>query len=130
MASIRRTTGERAFDTTRGTVGSPAPVILPDTGVLFARRAERLEGLAKVHPMADWWRFMARLAGAQHKAARILPDAPSVPLIEGDPPLSQATHQLERYWQDSLPVILDVAYNANLPDQARAAIRSLRARVD
>src|SRR5262249_35146951 len=31
---------------------------------------------------------------------------------------------------DGLHVILDVAYDATLPDQARAAIRSLRARLD
>ncbi|MBN9507813.1 MAG: formate dehydrogenase accessory protein FdhE, partial [Alphaproteobacteria bacterium] len=42
--------------------------MLPDPPHLFARRAARLDALAAEHPMADWLRFMATLARAQHAA--------------------------------------------------------------
>ena len=64
----------RIGDPTREGVGQPVPIILPDGPTLFARRAVRLDALAEGHPMADWLRFVARLARAQ-AAVRLRPTA-------------------------------------------------------
>lgn len=62
-----RTTG--LGDLPRERIGQPDPVILPDPLILFVRRAERLRVLAVAHPMADWLRFLALIADAQHRAS-------------------------------------------------------------
>jgi len=123
-----RIVGGRIGDPTREAVGQPVPVILPQPGILFARRAERLEGLVADHPMADWLRFMARLARAQHEAVAVLPMAEPVAVTEGEPPLAYDRHRRDPYWQTALAVVLRAADNAALPDQARGAIRALAAR--
>ena len=120
-----RLVGGRIGDPTRETVGQPVPVILPQPGTLFARRAERLERLAVDRPMADWLAFMARLARAQQKAIAALPMAEPVAVTEGEPPLAYDYHRRDAHWQSALAVVLRAADNAALTDQARAAIRAL-----
>jgi FdhE protein len=126
--SRTRIVGGRIGDPTRETVGQPVPVILPQPAILFARRAERLEALATDHPMADWLRFMARLARAQHAAVAVLPSVEPVAVTEGEPPLAYDSHRRDPQWQSALAVVLRDADHAALPDQARAAIRALRTR--
>ena len=61
----------------QGGVTAPDPLILPDPARRFAATSARLQTLSDGHPMADWLRFMAGLAQAQHDAvARLaaLPD--------------------------------------------------------
>jgi FdhE protein len=123
-----RIVGGRIGDPTRETVGQPVPVILPVPGVLFLRRAERLESLAADHPMADWLRFMARLAHAQHDAVATMPAAEPVAVMEGEPPLACDGHRRNPYWQTGLAAVLQAVDDVELPDQARAAIRALRRR--
>jgi FdhE protein len=123
-----RIVGGRIGDPTRETVGQPVPVILPEPGVLFLRRAGRLESLAAGHPMADWLRFMARLARGQHDAVEALPRTEPDAVIEGEPPLAFDRHRRDASWQMGLAVVLRAVDDAALPDQARAAIRALRAR--
>jgi len=53
-------------------VTAPESLVLPDPATRFARTAARLEALADGHPMAEWLRFMARLAEAQHVVATTL----------------------------------------------------------
>src|SRR5579859_4018836 len=55
-----------------GGVKAPDPLVLPDPATRFARSAARLEALSAGHPVADWLRFMAQLAEAQHVAATTL----------------------------------------------------------
>jgi FdhE protein len=124
-----RIVGGRIGDPTRETVGQPVPVILPAPGVLFLRRAERLESLAADHPMADWLRFMARLAHAQRDAVAALPAAEPVAVMEGEPPLAYDGHRRNQYWRIGLAAVLQAVDDAELPDQTRAAIRGLRVRV-
>src|SRR5258708_31098787 len=50
-------------------VKAPDALILPDPATRFARTAARLDFLSAGHPMAEWLRFMARLAAAQHAVA-------------------------------------------------------------
>ena len=123
----RRIVGGRIGDPTREMVGQPIPVILPDQAPLFARRADRLESLARQHPMADWLRFMARVARAQHDAVLALPPADAVDVIEGAPPLATDRHRLEPDWQAGLRLILDTLDDPALADRAREVLRTVRA---
>jgi FdhE protein len=123
----RRIVGGRIGDPTRETVGQPVPVILPDPTRLFARRADRLDSLARQHPMADWLCFMARVARAQHEAVLALPPAPSVDVIEGIPPLAGDAHWRTGHWQAGLRLMLDVVDDPALPDQARKVLQTVRA---
>lgn len=124
----RRIVGGRVGDPTRETVGQPVPIILPDLTGLFARRADRLDSLAVDHPMADWLRFMARVARAQHAAVLALPAADAVAVTEGEPPLTVDSHRRDTGWQAGLGVLLREVDHPVLPDQARAVMRLLRLR--
>jgi FdhE protein len=123
-----RIVGGRVGDPTREAVGQPVPVILPVPSVLFLRRVERLESLAADHPMADWLRFMARLAHAQHDAVEALPAAGLVAVTEGESPLGYDRHRRNASWQMGLAVVLRTVDHAALPDQARGAIRARHVR--
>jgi len=124
----RRIVGGRIGDPTRETVGQPIPIILPDPATLFLRRADRLESLAAGHPMADWLRFMARLARAQHAAVVALPAADPVPVTESEPPLAFDTHRRDARWLDGLDALLREMDHPTLPDQARMVTQGLRTR--
>ncbi len=121
-----RIVGGRIGDPTREIVGQPIPIILPDPAVLFLRRAERLDALATEHPMADWLRFMARLARAQHVATGALPAASRLTVTEGEPPLAFDQHIRNAGWRSGLAVVLREADHASLPEQARTAVHALQ----
>src|SRR5580704_19268420 len=59
-----------------GGVKAPEALTLPDPAKRFARSAARLEALSAGHSMAEWLRFMAQLAQAQHVAATTLTSLP------------------------------------------------------
>jgi FdhE protein len=109
-------------------IGQPVPVILPVPSVVFAGRAGRLDALADGHPMADWLRFMAHLARAQHAAVAELPPPDPLPAIEGEPPLAYASHDRAPYWRAALAAILRAMAAMQAPDQAHTAMRMLHSR--
>jgi FdhE protein len=125
---MARIVGGRIGDPTRETVGQPVPIILPDPSAVFSRRADRLESLAIGHPMTDWLRFMARLARAQHAAALALPAADAVVVTEGEPPLAFDSHGRDASWQAGLDVVLQAVDHPDLPEAARATLRTLQVR--
>jgi FdhE protein len=128
MQPERRIVGGRIGDPTRETVGQPIPVILPDPTRLFARRADRLESLAARHPMADWLRFMAQVARAQHEAILALPPADAVDVIEGTPPLAvDDGRRCNADWQSGLRIVLAALDHPALSDQARKVLRVVQA---
>ena len=112
---------------------SPDALILPDPATRFARTAARLDALSVGHPMAEWLRFMARLAGAQHAVA-----GTAAPFVEPDqkaveqavearmPPLAADGHGRDPSWRDGLVLLLDGADDRAMPAPARSAIASLR----
>lgn len=120
----------RIGDPTREGVGQPVPIILPNGPDLFAHRAARLDALADRHPMADWLRFMARLARAQ--AAICLPRAaPILAQVECDvaarlPPLAADSHAHGDAWRDGLASLLSGVTHDALPSAALAAIDRVR----
>ena len=116
-----------------GGVKAPEALILPDPATRFARSATRLEALSAGHPMAEWLRFMAQLARAQHVAAATLrPFAgPSRAAVEqavgaGMPPLAADGHQRDSAWRDGLVVLLDEFGSATDPDPSLAVMASIR----
>jgi FdhE protein len=123
----------------QGGVVAPEPLILPDPATRFAATAARLQALSDGHPMADWLRFMAGLAQAQHEAVATLaplpaPDAVLVAqAVAGRmPPLAADGHRRDPLWRESFIMLLDGAdsgpFGGAAPAEARAVMRSLRAR--
>ncbi|MDB5462420.1 MAG: formate dehydrogenase accessory protein FdhE, partial [Phenylobacterium sp.] len=123
----------------QGGVTAPDPLILPDPAARFAATAARLQALSDGHPMADWLRFMAGLAQAQHDAVATLgplagPDAALVrQAVEARmPPLAADGHRRHPLWRESFAVLLDSSdegpFGGTVPAEARAVMQSLRAR--
>jgi FdhE protein len=73
---------------------SPEPARLPGAARLFAARAARLRKLADGHMLADWLRFVALLADAQHAA------------INRPAPIS-ASNDPAQAWTAYLPILRD-----------------------
>lgn len=118
-----------------GGVTAPEPLILPDPATRFAATARRLEFLAAGHPMAEWLRFMARLAQVQHAAATTLPPPRGIEpsLLEQAvearmPPIAADGHRRDPAWQDGLAAILRAFDGAPVPPEATAVIAGLRRR--
>ena len=119
--------------TPQGGVRAPDALILPDPATRFARTAARLNSLSVGHPMAEWLRFMARLAEAQLAVAGaaapfIGPDRAAVEqAVEARlPPLAADGHRRDPKWRDGLALLLDVANDGMSPAPARLAIARLR----
>lgn len=123
----------------QGGVKAPDPLILPDPAARFAATAARLEALSDGHPMADWLRFMAGLARAQHGAVATLgalvgPDPALVKqAVEARmPPLAADGHRRDPLWRQSFSVLLDSSdagpFGGAIPAEARTVMQSLRAR--
>ncbi len=117
-----------------GGVKAPEALILPDPATRFARTAARLEALSAGHPIADWLRFMAQLARAQHEAAITLGPlaGPSLAAVEQAvearmPPLAADGHRRDPAWRDGLVRLLD-ACAGHGPAPAQAVMASLRRR--
>ncbi len=119
-----RIVGGRIGDPAREIVGQPVPIILPDPANMFRRRADRLDALAVDHPMADWLRFMGRLARSQ--AEVVLPAQEPITVTEGEPPLAFDTHARHPEWRSGLAALLRQMDHVSLPEQARAAIRAVQ----
>jgi FdhE protein len=122
----------------QGGVKAPEPLILPDPATRFAATSKRLRALSDGHPMADWLRFMAGLAQAQHEAVAALasltgPDPALVrQAVEARMPPLSAEGRRHPMWREALAVLLDSAGNeasgAAVPSEARSVIESLRSR--
>ncbi len=120
----------RIGDPTRDGVGQPVPIILPDIPALFARRAERLDTLADGHPMADWLRFLSRLARAQSAVRLHVAALPSAQ-VECDvaarlPPLAADSHVRDAVWRDGLASLLSAVTDDALPSATLTAIDRLQ----
>ena len=119
-------------------IGQPEPIVLPEPATLFVRRAARLDALADGHPMAEWLRFIARLARAQGRAYAGLPRPGPIPPAELEravaarlPPLPAGEHPRDPAWRAALRVIVDEAENdAALPAEAEAVLARLSQRDD
>ena len=121
----------------QGGVDAPDPLILPDPARRFAATATRLQALADGHPMADWLRFMAGLAQAQHGAVETLRALPSPDpalirqAVEARmPPLAADGHQRNPLWRESFAVLLDTSdtgpFGGTIPAEARTMMQTLR----
>lgn len=119
----------------QGGVTAPDPLILPDPATRFSATAARLQALSEGHPTADWLRFMAGLAQAQHDAVATLapladPDAGMVrQAVEARmPPLAADGHRRDPLWREGLAVLLDGArYGSAIPAEAGMVMQNLRA---
>ena len=101
---------------------APPPLRLPEPGVLFRARAERLEALAQDHAASEWLRFLARLARGQDRALREVRVAAGS-TRHGGPPLASAAR--DPSWRAILRVVLAEARRGALPDAAEAAVARL-----
>ncbi len=117
-----------------GGVKAPDALILPDPATRFARTAARLDFLSAGHPMAEWLRFMARLAAAQHAvASAAAPFGPDQAAVEQAvdarlPPLAVNGYRRDPSWRDGLVLLLDGGDDSAIPAPSRAAMESLRDR--
>lgn len=118
-----------------GGVTAPEPIVMPDPNTRFTRTATRLEALSGGHPLAEWLRFMARLAEAQHVAVTSAGRMPGLDPTEltravdgGMPPLAADGHRRDPAWRDGLTRLLDALAGQTIPAAARAVIADLRER--
>jgi FdhE protein len=118
-----------------GGVKAPEALILPDPATRFAHTAARLDALAAGHPMAEWLRFMAQLAQAQHVAATTLgafagPAQATVEqaVVARMPPLAADGHRRDPAWRDGLAMLLDDFAGRAVPAPATAVMAHLRRR--
>lgn len=86
-------------------------IIAPNPRTLFADRARRLDQLAEGNPIADYLRFAAHIARAQHAAAADLQLSALDPAIiaraqEHSLPLAPALDNMDPAWHDVLDAML------------------------
>lgn len=123
-----------------GTVEAPAGEIpllrLPERN-LFQARAERLSSLAEGHALADYLRFLAVLARAQHESLSLfrhvsLPDAQQRERCRehGLPLLGTRAWTRDPVWREALRRILAQLEAGALPEAARATIARLKSADD
>ncbi|MBP7001766.1 formate dehydrogenase accessory protein FdhE [Amaricoccus sp.] len=129
------TTDLRPDPSKLGAIPVPPFAILPDPGRVFARRAERLEHLAKESRLAPYLRFLAALARVQADLAA----APAAPPPEaqtararesGMPPLDRTALATDPELSATLDALLDAAAAIAMPDPARLALEAVRAADD
>ncbi|MEJ0092046.1 MAG: formate dehydrogenase accessory protein FdhE [Methylocella sp.] len=118
-----------------GGVKAPEALILPDPAKRFAHSAARLEALSDGHPMAEWLRFMAQLARAQHVVAASLGPfvGPAQAAVDQAvearmPPLAADGHRRDPFWREGLAMLLDNFDGNAAPEQALAVMTNLRDR--
>ena len=123
-----------------GTIEAPAGEIpflfLPERSA-FQARAERLSTLAEGHALADYLRFLAALARAQHESLSLfrhvsLPEAQQLERCRehGLPPLGTRAWTRDPAWREALRRILAQLEAGTLPEAARATITRLKAADD
>jgi FdhE protein len=116
-----------------GGVQAPEPIHLPDPKSRFISTASRLDVLAEGHRMAEWLKFMAALARAQHAAAlsvtlshlldeQQLEEAVSLQ----KPPLAPEVHERDPSWRQGLMILLDGLDHSPMPKGSVTAIDELR----
>ena len=120
-----------------GTIEAPAgeiPFLLLPERNAFQTRAERLGALAEGHALADYLRFLAALARAQHESISLfrhvpLPEAQQLERCRehGLPPLGTRSWARDPVWREALRRILAQLEAGVLPEAARAAIARLKA---
>lgn len=103
---------------------SPEPVRLPDAAGLFAGRAARLRKLAEGHMLADWLRFVALLADAQHRAMRAGP-GPGAPADAWTADVWAADVWAAEVWTNELPALHAALAGRLAPAAADGLIRAL-----
>ena len=119
-----------------GTIEAPPGdipfVLLPERNA-FHLRAARLSTLAESHAMADYLRFLASLARAQHDSMSLfrdvlLPEAQQLELCRehGMPPLGIRGWDRDPVWREALHCILTELEPGVLPEAARATIARLK----
>jgi FdhE protein len=117
-----------------GGVKAPEALTLPDPAKRFSQTAARLEELSADHPLAEWLRFMAEIARAQHVAATTLapfigPDREAVEqaVQARIPPLAADGYRRDPVWRDGLTLLLGAVEIAMLSEQARVIVANLSA---
>ena len=119
-----------------GTIEAPAgeiPFLLLPQRNAFQTRAERLSALAEGHALADYLRFLAALARAQHESLALfrhvpLPEAQQLERCRehGLPPLGTRAWTRDPAWREALRRILAQLEAGALPEAARATIARLK----
>ncbi len=119
-----------------GNIEAPAgeiPFLLLPVRNAFQVRAERLSALAEGHALADYLRFLAALARAQHESLSLfshmsLPDTQQFERCRehGLPPLGTRAWARDPVWREALRRILARLEVEALPEAARATIARLK----
>jgi FdhE protein len=119
-----------------GTIEAPPgdiPFLLLPERNLFQSRAARLRLLADRHALADYLRFLAALASAQHEAVSrfrdvLLPETQQLTLCRehGMPPLGIRGWVRDPVWREALHFLLTELEAGALPEAARATIARLK----
>ena len=119
-----------------GTIEAPPgeiPFLLLPERNTFQARAARLSGLAEGHALADYLRFLAALARAQHESMSLfrrvrLPEAQELERCRehGMPPLGTRGWDLDPVWREALRCILTELEAGALPEGTRATIARLK----
>jgi FdhE protein len=105
-----------------GRLGDPAPLRLPDPGLLFDARAARFAALEEGHAAPGWLRFLSRLAAGQALAVRDVP-AGRARAGGGGPPLAFSRLPRDAAWRRMLGSIAAVVEGPGLPREAQDALR-------
>jgi FdhE protein len=119
-----------------GTIEAPPgeiPFLLLPERNAFQTRATRLSALAESHALADYLRFLAALARAQHEAMSLfrqvlLPQAQELARCRehGMPPLGTRGWNRDPMWREALRCILMELEAGALPEASRATIARLK----
>jgi len=119
-----------------GTIEAPPgeiPFLLLPERNTFQARATRLSALAEGHALADYLRFLAALARAQHGSLSLfrhvlLPEAQELERCQehGMPPLGTRGWDRDPVWREALRCILTELEAGALPEGTRATIARLK----
>ncbi len=119
-----------------GTIEAPPgeiPFLLLPERNTFQARAARLSALAEGHALADYLRFLAALARAQHESLSLfrrvlLPEAQELERCRehGMPPLGTRGWNRDPVWREALLCILTELEAGALPEGTRATIARLK----
>jgi len=119
-----------------GTIEAPPgeiPFLLLPERNTFQARAARLNALAEGHALADYLRFLAALARAQHESLALfrrvrLPEAQELERCRehGMPPLGTRGWDRDPVWREALCGILTELEAGELPEEARTTVVRLK----
>jgi len=119
-----------------GTIEAPPgeiPFLLLPERNTFQARAARLSALAEGHALADYLRFLAALARAQHESLSLFRDVllPEAQELErcrehGMPPLGTRGWNRDPVWREALRFILTELEAGALPEGTHATIGRLK----